>query len=203
MGTKDQIKAASYAKGGNGSIHSSPQNQNARTADKGYLPYKRRGIARLNSGMFGASLKDFSQAIKSLPQDAEIYNNRAMAFTALRNYAFAIADYKRALEVNQEEAPQIFNNLAWLLATCPEIKHRDGDLALEYAKQACELSQWSYYGALDTLAAAYAEVGRFEDAVRWQKKAIAYAPEEEKNELQQRLKIYEEGKPYRAISTKS
>ncbi|MEC8337964.1 MAG: tetratricopeptide repeat protein [Planctomycetota bacterium] len=165
--------------------------------------YKRRGIARLNSGMFGASLKDFSQAIKSLPQDAEIYNNRAMAFTALRNYAFAIADYKRALEVNQEEAPQIFNNLAWLLATCPEIKHRDGDLALEYAKQACELSQWSYYGALDTLAAAYAEVGRFEDAVRWQKKAIAYAPEEEKNELQQRLKIYEEGKPYRAISTKS
>ena len=165
--------------------------------------YKRRGIARLNSGMFDASLSDFSQAIKSLPQDAELYNNRGMAYTALRNYAFAIADYKRALEVNQEEAPQIFNNLAWLLATGPEKTHRDGKLALEYAKQACELSQWSYFGALDTLAAAYAEVGRFEDATRWQKKAIAYAPETNKVELQQRLKLYEEGKPYRAVPNKS
>ena len=167
------------------------------------LAYKRRGIARLNSGMFDKSLHDFSQAIKFLPHDAELYNNRGMAYTALRNFAFAIADYKRALEVNQEEAPQVFNNLAWLLATCSDSKHRNGELALQYAKQACELSQWSYYGALDTLAAAYAEVGRFEDAIRWQKRALAYAPEENKAELERRLQLYERGKPYRETTDKT
>ncbi len=164
------------------------------------MAYKRRGIARFKLGMLEESLHDFSQAIKLLPPEAELYNNRGMAYTALRNYGFAITDYKRALEVNQEEAPQVFNNLAWLLATCADSEHRNGELALQYAKQACELSQWSYYGALDTLAAAYAEVGRFEDAIRWQKRAIAYAPEENKPELQQRLDLYEKKQPYRTTS---
>ena len=164
--------------------------------------YKRRGIARLQAKMYEKSLRDFSQALKLSAPDAELYNNRGMAYAALNNYAFAINDYKQALEINQKEAPQISNNLAWLLATCSDSTHRNGELAIQYAKQACELSQWSYYGALDTLAAAYAENGRFDDAVRWQKRSLGYAPEKSKAELKARLKLYEQGKPYRALPNK-
>ena len=161
--------------------------------------YKRRGIARLRATMYEKSLHDFSQAIKLLPPDAELYNNRGMAYAALNNFAFAINDYKQAIELNQNEAPQIFNNLAWLLATCSDSAHRDGESAIQYAKQACELSQWSYYGALDTLAAAYAESERFNDAVKWQKRAVSYAPEKMKADLKARLKLYENNKPYRTL----
>ena len=165
--------------------------------------YKRRGIARLQAKMYEKSLGDFSQAIKLSSPDAELYNNRGMAYAALNNYAFAINDYNKAIELNQEEAPQIFNNLAWLLATCSDSTHRNGELAIQYAKQACELSQWSYYGALDTLAAAYAENGRFDEAVRWQKRSLSYAPEKSKAELKARLKLYEQGEPYRGLPNKS
>ncbi len=161
--------------------------------------FKRRGIARLTAKMYEKSLYDFSQAIKLLPPDAELYNNRGMAYAALNNYAFAINDYKKAIELNQNEAPQIFNNLAWLLATCPDRAYRDGTLAIQYAKQACELSQWSYYGSLDTLAASYAEQGRFKDAIKWQKRAISYAPEQLRADLKTRLTLYEQSKSYRTL----
>ena len=85
------------------------------------------------------------------------------------------------------------------MATCSDSAHRDGESAIQYAKQACELSQWSYYGALDTLAAAYAESERFNDAVKWQKRAVSYAPEKMKADLKARLKLYENNKPYRTL----
>ena len=166
-----------------------------------YAPaYKKRGLAYLQAGLFEQSLRDLSKALKLLPQDEAIYNNRGMAYAALNNFAFAMSDYKQAIDINHE-APQVYNNLAWLLATCPEPRHRNGEQALNYAKQACELSQWSYFGALDTLAAAYAEVGRFNDAVKWQKRSIEYAPDAIKEELRSRLALYETGKPYRQSVT--
>ena len=49
------------------------------------------------------------------------------------------------------------NDLAWLLATAPDARFRDGPRAVEHATRACELSGWRDAAALDTLAAAYAE----------------------------------------------
>ncbi len=69
---------------------------------------------------------------------------------------------------------------------------------MELAKQACELSGWKQAYCLDTVAAAHAESGAFEAAVRWESKAIDLADDEtEKDDYRKRLKLYEVKQPYR------
>ena len=160
------------------------------------LAYKKRGICGLRLGKNDQALLDLNKAITLLPNDSELYTNRGMAHAGAGNFAFAIDDYEKALKI-QSDSPEILNNVAWLLATCPVAHIRNGEKALEYAKRACELAQWSHFGTLDTLAAAYAAVGKYEDAAKWAKRSIEYAPEDRKAELQMRYNLYEAGEPYR------
>ena len=82
----------------------------------------------------------------------------------------------------------------------PDAKFRDGKKALESATKACELSEWKDSYHVDTLAAAYAEAGDFDAAVKWQTKATAlYEPGEDQKNAQWRLKLYQEKKPYREV----
>jgi tetratricopeptide (TPR) repeat protein len=70
---------------------------------------------------------------------------------------------------------------------------------LEDATKACELTNWSKSGYLDTLAVAYAEVGEFEQAIKWEKKALEnheFDHEWVQNARKQ-LKLFGQGKPYR------
>jgi tetratricopeptide (TPR) repeat protein len=91
-----------------------------------------------------------------------------------------------------------YNNLAWIFGTCPNAAFRNGPKAVEYAKQACELTAWKEASFLDTLAAAYAESGNFEEAIKWQEKVIDLTNDEEaKAGLRTRLALYKEGKPFR------
>ena len=96
-----------------------------------------------------------------------------------------------------------YRDLAWLHATCPNEKYRDGKKAFENASKAYQLSggkEWSY---LVTLAAAYAESGHFDKAKFWEAKAIEMATtdksvtDKERAELSSRLELYKQGKPYR------
>jgi tetratricopeptide (TPR) repeat protein len=59
------------------------------------------------------------------------------------------------------------------------------------------LRDWKDFAILDTIAAAYAEAGKFDKAVEWQEKAIKLAPDDQKEDFGTRLKLYQEGKPYR------
>ena len=89
-------------------------------------------------------------------------------------------------------------NRAWLWATCPDAKYRDGKRAVESATRACELSEWKFAVFIDALAAAYAEAGDFEAAVKWQTKANGlYAAAGARAKGEERLKLYREKKPYR------
>ena len=92
------------------------------------------------------------------------------------------------------------NNLAWILATCPDPAFRDGRRAVELAERVCKATNHLVAIMLDSLAAAYAEVGRFPDAVAMARRALAMASRDPKaptRELELRIKLYQMGKPYR------
>jgi len=113
-------------------------------------------------------------------------------------YDKAIADFRKSVELGPDNAVA-HNALACFLATCPDAQHRDGEAAVEHATKACELTQWNDARCIDTLAAAYAETGDFDAAVKWQQKAVDLSPEESKADHRTRLKWYKSGQPLRDL----
>lgn len=88
--------------------------------------------------------------------------------------AGAIADYYKTIELEPGQA-SAYENLASLLATSPDPQFRDAMKAIEYARRACELTNWQDPGRLETLAAAHAESGAFEEAMKWRNKALGFS----------------------------
>ena len=163
--------------------------------------YNLRGGVYSRKGQNDEAISDYSKAIEIDPRDVRAYNYRAWEYTLKGEYDQAISDLKKALEINPRYA-DTYNNLAWVLATAKVSAFHDGKKALELALKACELSDWKKLDYLDTLAAAYARVGDFENAVKWQERVIG-SPDVAKwvdlqAELQERLKFYKERKPWPA-----
>jgi len=94
---------------------------------------------------------------------------------------------------------QFHNGFAWFLATASNAELRDGTRAVQEARLAAELTDHQEAAILDTLAAAHAEAGDFDQAVKWQKAALKENDNPaHKEEFEDRLKLYQERKPYRA-----
>jgi spermidine synthase len=89
------------------------------------------------------------------------------------NTSQAISEYRQALDYAPDFVVAL-NNLAWLLATVEDPRSRDAPGAVRLAERACALTH-SSLSALDTLAAAYAADGRFDDAVATQERALGIA----------------------------
>lgn len=146
---------------------------------------------------------DFTEALRLDPNLEMVHYRRAQAFNSLKEYEKAAADFKVALK-RDPNYPNLLCAYAWQLATCPDAKFRDGKLALELAQKANKKFGGAVADHVEALAAAYAENGQLEDAVRSQKKAIelfstqAKANPELKTAMQARLAEYETGKPFRA-----
>jgi tetratricopeptide (TPR) repeat protein len=155
-----------------------------------------RGICRQNLNDLPGSIADFNEAIRQAPDQPLTYNLRASVHYRMGNYSRAVQDHIEALKRNPRDAGT-FNQIGWLRATAPDPDVRNGRQAKECATRACELSEWQEAGFLDTLAAACAECGDFEEAIKWQKKARDLAPERDNDDYEQRLKLYEDGKAYR------
>lgn len=90
------------------------------------------------------------------------------------------------------------NVLAWFLATCPSDPHRDGNRALEIATQCVKETERKDGRFLDTLAAALAEVGKFDDAVAVEAEALTLATPDSRAEFESRKALYTSQKPFRA-----
>src|SRR5262249_27388319 len=141
---------------------------------------------------------NFAKAIDLDPEEAGPYVGRAMAHQHKKEFAQAVKDFDAALRREPQDA-RICNNLAWLLATCPDAAVRDGNQAVLQATKACELTKWKDARSVGTLAAACAEAGQFDEAVTWQKKALELGSKDPEAEaaVRKRLQLYEERKPYR------
>ena len=143
-------------------------------------------------------------------------NNLAVLYNAQSRYEEAESLHVKTLEIRQrvlgEEHPdtlQSINNLALLYKNWAKNlnEQRDKNVkskAIEKATKACELTNWKKAMYIDTLAAAYTEVGDFEAAVKWQKKAIDLLTEGEaakwRDGFEERLRLYQSGQPYREES---
>jgi tetratricopeptide (TPR) repeat protein len=138
------------------------------------------------------------EIIREKPPDYFTWGNTHLAN---KEYDKAIANYTEAIKLDPKDA-RPHERLAWVLATVPKDELRDGKKAVDYATKACELTVWQNPEYLATLAAAIAESGDFKEAIKWQMRALeAPGLEIEKGEgYRQRLKMFEEGKPYREKS---
>ena len=94
--------------------------------------------------------------------------------------------------------PAMLNTLAWLLATCPAPEIRDGNKAVKLAKRACDDTAWEIPAVIDTLAAAYAETGDFEQAEAMAVKALAVgAGGKDTNAIQEHLEAFRARRAWR------
>jgi protein O-mannosyl-transferase len=116
-----------------------------------------------------------------------------------RRFPEAVTEYRQVLTVTPNH-PEALNNLSWLLATCSDQTVRNGAEAVRLAEHACRLSGYKQPRELGALAAAYAEAGRFPEAIETEQKSIDAAQAGGNAQLaaigSQLLTLFRAGKPY-------
>jgi tetratricopeptide (TPR) repeat protein len=152
------------------------------------------------AGMSGLATTQYEQIVKIEPDNAEASIHLAELLNQAGRGREAVAHYGKALEVEPDSAV-VLNNLAWMLATSPVDAVRDGARAVRLAERACEVTAWQDPMLIGTLAAAYAEAGRFPEAVATAEKARDQARAQRQQSLVDRneelLRLYRAGKPCR------
>ena len=153
-----------------------------------------RSTTHLVKDQADKSLLDLTAAIKADPKFAPAYYSRGGLYAEKQEFAKALADFKEGVKLAPKDLLAA-NDLAWFRATCPDAKFRDGKEALAEATRICEETGHKQEDFLDTLAASYAEVGDFKNAVEWATKLTKIDPEND--EFKDRLKLYKAKKPFR------
>jgi len=148
----------------------------------------------------GEAVNHFLKAIELKPDRAESRTQLAMALAEQRQSKDAMTQYRHALRLNPD-AIDALNNLAWMLATHPSADFRNGTEAVQLAERACQITSYQAPLLVGTLAAACAEAGRFDDAVKFAQKAHDLALVSDQKELaaknQELQLLYRTQKPYR------
>jgi tetratricopeptide (TPR) repeat protein len=175
-------------------VHSPMDNPMEPRDAKGYLNL---GAISFEREQYDDALYYLNKAIEMDPKLVEAYKIRGMTYNKKRQYDRAISDFNKVREIIPMD-PWAYNNLAWLFAAAKEPGFRNGEKAVALALTACELSKWKNPSCLGTLAAAYARASDFDNAVKWQKKALESPGLARNTEAQQRLKFYKERKPWPA-----
>jgi tetratricopeptide (TPR) repeat protein len=161
-----------------------------------------RGHAFFQLRRINEAIQDYAEAIRLNPKDADGFTNRGDAFMATGEWSKAAEDYERAIQVNRDSG-RAYQSIAWQMATCPDdnfraITEEDKQTAVRAAQQAIKLDGESAdYKYLDTLAAAMANAGRFDEAKVSLAEAIQLAPDAEVPILRKRYQLYEQKQPYR------
>jgi tetratricopeptide (TPR) repeat protein len=147
---------------------------------------------------FAKAIADTEEALRLEPMRVDAYLSRGWNRFLTGAFEMANADFAKALAMKADHAPT-YNLQAWLWATCPDAKFRDGKKAVAFAKKAVDLTQGKEPAILDTQAAALAEAGDFEQAVKLQERTIRELGEAHEllPEARARLELYRKMTPYR------
>jgi tetratricopeptide (TPR) repeat protein len=160
--------------------------------------YMSRANIYNRQGQLDKAISDYNAALQLDPNVDEVYVARARVFMRKKNYSQALPDLQMAMRAKSTKLDIALNSLAWLRATCPEARMRNGKEAVELATKACELSQWQNWSNIDTLAAAYAEAGDFDQAIKYERQVMQMTkPSTNDSKIKHRLALYEHHKAYR------
>jgi tetratricopeptide (TPR) repeat protein len=129
----------------------------------------------LQQGRWQEAIRDCDAGLQQDHSVFEFAVLRAMANTALGRYAAALAELDHLIRIRPPRATAFadaFAERAWLRINARDPAFRDAQKAIADAKQACNLMQWRYADEIDTLAAAYANAGDFDAALRYEEQAM-------------------------------
>ena len=168
--------------------------------DPDYAPvHNNLGAALRSQGRLDEAIRRFRQAVLTRPDDEDALYNLASTLTLQGEFTEAITLYRRVLAL-LPDAPEPFAELAWILATHPDPTPRDVREAVRVAEHAAQLTGGRDARVLNTLAAAHAAAGRFDEAAATARAALALL-DTGGNELaatiRQLLDLYTEGRRYR------
>jgi Flp pilus assembly protein TadD len=157
------------------------------------------GVALAAQGKYDESIQSYRRAMQFNPKNSGPYLNLGITLGQMGRTREAVTQYREALKLDPDLTTAL-NNLAWALATSPDDQLRNGDEAVRLAEHACELTHYGQPWFVGTLAAAFAETGRFPEAVTAAEKAgqiatVAGQPALVMKE-RQLLELYRAGKPY-------
>jgi Flp pilus assembly protein TadD len=172
-------------------------NRSIKLAPNDRVALRRRALLWIDKEEFQYAIDDLSTVLTNAPTDESSLLHRGWSYLKLHQYDEAVADLERAIKLGPKD-PRCLTILAWLLATCPDPKFRDGKRAVQLATASQRPAKDLQGAYLDILAAAHAENGDFEAAVRTQQEAIEV--ETDKTMLtgfRERLSLYKSKKPYR------
>ena len=166
--------------------------------------YFNRGNILFAEGRIDEAMADWEKTLQIQPNDADAHTCLGNALLRRGSVKEAVAHYEKAIALAPED-PHSRINIAWVLATAPDASIRDGIKAVEFAQQAVELSGGKDPKFLRTLAAAYAESGRFSEAITTTKQAIMIATMQGKaglaHVLEEDVGLYRAHVPLRAMKS--
>jgi len=161
------------------------------------------GIVLAQQGRSSEAEDEFVEAIRLRPSFAKAHQNLGLVLARMGRMGRAVAEYREVMRLSVD-AHDVGKQLAWILATDPDATVRNGADAVRFAMAANAAAGGKDAHALDVLAAAFAEAGRFDDAVRAEDEALALAgpsaPPEAREGAQARLALYRSGRAFRRPS---
>ncbi len=164
------------------------------------------GVVLVQLGRINEAVSHYNKALVVNPNYAEAHNNLGTAFIQIGRVSEAVAHFRKAMTINPLNV-EALNNMALVLATSPETGMRNGTEAVELAERADNLTGSANASISATLAAAYAEAGRFPDAVKTAKSAVQLATNRGNTALadaiRAQIRLYQSGLPYRYNSQPS
>jgi tetratricopeptide (TPR) repeat protein len=168
--------------------------------DTNYIAtYMARAACYVEKDDYANAIADYSRVVQLDKTNAVAYAVRGLCHSREGDFKRGIEDCQKGEQIDKN-CFIAHNNLAWLLAIAPQAELRDGKKAVKHATRACELTSWKEAYCLGTLAAGYAEIGKFDEAIKWEQKCIQIGLPKEKEMLQARkeLDLFKQKKPYHA-----